>query len=318
MTKMKAVRMHEYGGPDVLQVEVVPRPSARAGEILVRVHASGVNPIDWKVREGYLRHAVPLRLPAVLGADFSGVVEAAGQGVKSYRRGDAVFGRAEITHDGTYAEYITVPADHVVRKPDRIDHVHAAGVPTAALTAWQALIDAPAPAQSANVSPGEKVLIHGAAGGVGSFAIQFAKHRGAWVVATASVRHREFLRGLGADAFVDYTTQRFEDVARDVDVVLDTIGGDTQTRSWSTLRRGGVLVSTVGVNEEEARRHGARAIVVSGRMNARILQRIAGLIERGVVRVHVSKVLPLTQTRRAHEESQSGHVEGKLVLSVAK
>jgi len=317
MATMKAVRIHGYGGPEVLHFEEVPRPRPGAGEILVKVYASGVNPADWKLREGYMREMIPLKLPIVLGLDFSGVVESMGPGVDSFHRGDAVFGRAEITHDGSYAEYVTVPMGNVVRKPDHIDHVHAAGIPTAALTAWEALIEAPAPAQAAGVSPGQTVLIHGSAGGVGSFAVQFAKHRGARVIATASARHAAFVRGLGADVAVDYTKQRFEDVAHDVDVVLDTIGGETQERSWATLRQGGVLASTVGVNEEAARRHGARAIAVDGRMSAPILQRIAALIESGQVRVPVSQVLPLEETRRAHEESQSGHVEGKLVLSVA-
>jgi NADPH:quinone reductase-like Zn-dependent oxidoreductase len=316
MTTMKAVRIHGYGGPEVLQVEDMPRPEPGTGEVLVRVHASGVNPVDWKVREGYMRQMVPLELPAVLGLDFSGVIDSVGAGVSRFRAGDAVFGRADIAHDGSYAEYVRVAADNVVRKPERLDHVHAAAVPTAALTAWEALIEAPPPAQAAGVARGQTVLIHGAAGGVGSFAVQFAKIRGARVIATASAQRAAYLRNLGADVIVDYRTQRFEEVARDVDVVLDTVGGETQARSWAVLRRGGVLASTVGVDASEAERHGVRAIAVFATMSAPILERIAERIDQGQVQVPVSQVLPLAETRRAHEESQSGHVEGKLVLSV--
>ena len=318
MATMKAIRMHGYGGPEVLRLENVPRPSPGAGEVLVHVHASGVNPVDWKVRQGFMKQTLPLELPATLGLDFSGTVDAVGPGVSEFARGDEVFGRAELAHDGAYAEYVAVPAANVVRKPRRIDHVHAAAITTAALTAWQCLVEAPPPAQAAGVRRGQSVLVHGAAGGVGSFAVQFAKRAGATVIATASGHHAEFVRGLGADLVVDYTKHRFEDMAHDLDVVLDTVGGDTQKRSWSVLRKGGVLVSTVGVDEAEARSHGVRAIAAFTRMDAPMLARIADLIDRGEIRVPVSQVLPLAETRRAHEESQGGHVEGKLVLSVSE
>ncbi|MGH8611429.1 MAG: NADP-dependent oxidoreductase [Gammaproteobacteria bacterium] len=205
MKTMKAVRIHTYGGPDVLKYEEVPRPSPGAGEVLIRVRAAGVNPVDWKIREGYLKGRVDHSLPLVLGWDLSGVVEATGPGVTRLKAGDEVYSRPDITRDGAYAEYIVVRETEVALKPKSIDHIQAAAIPLAALTAWQSLFDA------AGLSAGQTVLIHAAAGGVGSFAVQLTNWKGAHVIGTASKRNQDFVRNLGADETIDYQTTRFED-----------------------------------------------------------------------------------------------------------
>ena len=229
------------------------RPQAGAGEVLVRVHAAGVNPVDWKVREGYGKDQLGHKLPLILGWDVSGVVEAVGPGVDRLKVGDEVYSRPDLSRDGAYAEYIVMREALVARKPRTMDHVHAAAIPLAAMTAWQALFDA------AGLSPGQRVLIHAAAGGVGTFAVQLAKWKGAHVIGTASTKNQDLLRQLGADGAIDYRSVAFETVVQDMDVVLDTIGGETQARSWTVLRKGGVLVSTVSPpSPEEAAAHGVR------------------------------------------------------------
>ena len=308
---MKAVRFHEYGGPEVLVYEDAPRPQAGAGEVLVRVHAAGVNPIDWKLREGYLKKFLDLPLPVIPGRDFSGIVEAVGPGAAGFKAGDEVYGRVDTPHNGTYAEYVAVPESQAALKPSSVDHVHAAAIPLASLAAWQALFD------SAQLTSGQKALIHAAAGGVGSFAVQLAKWKGAYVIGTASRRNENFVRMLGADEVIDYETTRFEDVVHDVDVVLDTIGGDTQKRSWQVLRKGGILVSLVSPpSKEEADAHGARLAYFSTKTIASELAEIAALVDSGRLKAHVETILPLAEARHAHELSQAGHARGKIVLRV--
>ena len=311
METMKAVRIHTYGGPEVLKYEESPRPKPGAGEVLVRVHAAGVNPVDWKIREGYLKEYLPHSLPLILGWDVSGVVEAAGPGVARLKKGNEIYSRPDLSRDGAYAEYLVVRESEVALKPKAIDHIHAAAIPLAALTAWQSLFD------SAGLSAGQKVLIHAAAGGVGSFAVQLAKWKGAQVIGTASGRNREFLYELGADEAIDYQTTRFEDVVRDVDVVFDTIGGETQKHSWKVLKKGGILVSIIDLpSPEEATAHGARQAFVFVQPNAAQLDEIAKLVDSGKLRPIVETVLPLSEARRAHELSQTGHTRGKIVLRV--
>lgn len=311
MTTMKAVRIHRYGGPEVLVFEDAPKPRIAADEVLIKVHAAGVNPVDWKIREGMLQGVLEHTLPLVLGWDVSGVVESVGSAVTLLKPGHEVYSRPEIARDGAYAEYIAVKASEVALKPRSIDPVCAAGVPLAALTAWQSLFDA------AGLTTGQTVLVHAAAGGVGSFAVQLAKTRGARVIGTASEGNQGFLSGLGADEVIDYRTTRFEDVVRGVDVVLDTLGGETQARSWQVLKRGGVLVSIVEPPPEgEAERHGARGAFVFVQPDAGQLTEIGNLIDAGKIRSIVDTVLPLSQFRRAHELSQAGHVRGKIVLQL--
>src|SRR5437879_2452830 len=224
---MKAVRIHAFGGPDVLRLEEVPKPKPKPEELLVRVYAAGVNPVDWKIREGRLGK---IPLPAIVGSDFSGEVEALGAETKDFHVGAAVFGVVG-EGSGSYAEYAVAPVSQVTEKPQGLSHFEAAALPIASLTAWQALFD------TADLARGQKVLIHAAAGGVGHFAVQFAKWKGAYVIGTASAQHVEFVRLLGADEVIDYRRVRFDEVVRDVDVVFDTIGGDTQERSWEVLKR---------------------------------------------------------------------------------
>lgn len=315
---MKAVQIHEYGGPEVLRYEDAPLPEPGEGEVLVRVHAAGVNPVDWKVRQGLLRTAIRYELPLIPGWDVSGTVEAVGNGNGSFRVGDDVYGRPDITRNGAYAEYVVVRARELAKKPRLLGHVHAAAVPLAALAAWQVLFEAPAPYSSIGLKKGQTILIHGAAGGVGSFAVQLARWRGARVVGTASGGNEGFLAGLGVQQVVDYTTQRFEEVVHNVDAVLDTIGGEVQERSWQVLKPGGVLASIVGrPSEDLARAHGARAAYVFVQPNSGQLEEIARLVDAKVIRPVLADVLPLVQARRAQEISQAGHVRGKIVLTVA-
>ncbi len=311
MKTMKVVRIHAYGGPEVLKYEDALRPELTSGELLIRVHAVGVNPVDWKIREGYLKHRLNHSLPLILGWDFSGVVEATGPGRGRMKVGDEVYSRPDISRNGAYAEYIVVRESEVALKPKSIDHIHAAAIPLAALTAWQSLFDA------AGLGAGQTVLIHAAAGGVGSFAVQLAKWKAAYVIGTASKRNQDFVRDLGTDETIDYETARFEDVVHDVDIVFDTIGGDTQKRSWKVLKKGGILVSIVGPpSAQEAAAHGVREAAVFVQPSAMQLAEIGTLIDSGRLKPAVETVLPLSEARRAHELSQTGHTRGKIVLRV--
>jgi NADPH:quinone reductase-like Zn-dependent oxidoreductase len=310
-TTMKAVRIHGYGGPEMLKYEDAPRPRPRAGEVLVRVHASGVNPVDWKIRQGYAKDRLHHTLPLVLGWDFSGIVEETGPDVTRLKKGDPVYSRPDIARNGAYAQYIVARESEVALKPGTIDHIHAAAIPLAALTAWQSLFD------MAGLTAGQTVLIHAAAGGVGSFAVQLAKWKGARVIGTASADNHDFLRALGADEVIDYNTTPFEEVVRKVDVVFDTIGSDVQRRSWQVLRKGGILVSIVTPPlPEEAAAHGVRPGFVFVQPNAAQLAEIAALVDAGKLRPIVETILPLSEARRAQELSQMGHTRGKIVLEV--
>lgn len=262
MQNMKAVRVHNYGGPEVLHFEDAPRPTPDRGELLVKVHAASVNPIDWKIRAGYMKEYIPLPLPYIPGFDVSGVVESVGAGVTKFKKGDEVYSRPDVAAHGHggYAEYVTVKETETALKPKSVDHVNATTIPVGAVTAWRALFD------TGGLEKGQRVLIHGAAGGVGSFAVQLAKWKGAYVIGTASGKNQAFLKELGVDEAIDYQKTRFEEVVRDVDVVFDTIGGETQRailgcseegwhpgidrwstlsgRSWAARRASGVIVSS--------------------------------------------------------------------------
>jgi NADPH:quinone reductase-like Zn-dependent oxidoreductase len=303
---MKGVRIHDLGGPEVLRYEDIPIPEPGADEVLVRVHAAGVNPVDWKIREGHLGH---IALPAIMGTDFSGVIDSVGPGVTGFRVGEAVFG--EVADDsGSYAEYAIAPATQIAAKPEDLDHIQTAALPIAAGTAWQALFDV------AHLQPGQKILVHAAAGGVGTFAVQFAKWKGARVYGTASSQSAEFLRGI-VDELIDYHSTRFEDVAREVDVVFDTLGGEIQGRSWQVLKPGGVLVSVVQPPpQEKATHYGVRGAFLVHEPKGEQFAQIAELVARDQVTVHVETVLPLHQARKAQELSQTGHAHGKIVLFV--
>jgi len=310
-TIMKAIRIHQYGGPEVLAQVEMQRPAPGANEVLIKVKAAAVNPVDWKIRAGNLKDFLPLTLPATLGSDVSGTVEEVGPGAARFKRGDEVYASLGL-EGGGYAEYAVAKETIVAEKPGTLDHVQAASVPVAGLTAWQTLFEV------AQLRAGQKVLIHAAAGGVGNFAVQFAKAKGAYVIGTASSKNQAFLGELGVDKAVDYQKTRFEDVVHDADVVLDTIGGDTQERSFKVLKKGGILVSIVQPPSQElATKYGVRAVFYGGHPSSSNLTEIARLIDAGKVKTVVETVLPLAEARRAHELSQSGHARGKIVLKPA-
>ncbi|WP_199295941.1 NADP-dependent oxidoreductase [Trichocoleus sp. FACHB-591] len=312
MTSMKAVRIYAYGGPEVLTYEDVSVPAIAEDDVLIRVHAAAINPVDWKVREGYLQGFIDYDLPLTLGWDVSGVVEAVAENVTTFKPGDEVYSRPDIKRDGAYAEYIAVKASEVAFKPKTVEHIHAAAVPLAGITAWHCLFE------SAGLSAGQRVLIHAAAGGVGSYAVQFARWKGAHVIGTASARNQDFLFQLGADEIIDYQTTQFEDVVEPVDVVFDTVGGEVQERSWQVVKPGGILVSVVSPPpEEKAAAHQCRSAYVFIQPRADWLTEIAQLIDSGQVKPIVETVLPLSQAVVAHKLSEGGHTRGKIVLQVA-
>jgi NADPH:quinone reductase-like Zn-dependent oxidoreductase len=308
---MAAVRIDTFGGPEVLQVRRIPRPAPGPGEVLVRVHAASVNPVDTEARAAGDRSVARVALPYVPGFDLSGVVVGVGEGVTRFARGDEVFAMLDLRRGGAYAEYALVKEAEAAAKPASVPHAEAASLPLVALTAWQALFE------TADLQPGQTVLIPAGAGGVGSVAIQLARWRGARVIATASERNHPFLRSLGADEVIDYTAQRFEDVARDVDVVLDPIAGDTQVRSLATLREGGILVGLLGL-ESAARAPGrdVRTTAILVRPDAAQLARIAALVDSGDLRPIVSHRLPLARAAQAHRQSETRRTRGKIVLEV--
>ena len=303
--------MHSYGGPEVLQYEDAPRPQLRKDEVLIRVHAAGVNPLDWKVRAGLSNGTVQHKLPLIPGWDVSGVVDEVGAGASQFKKGDEVIAMADPTRDGAYGDYIAVCEAALAPKPKSLHHVRAAAVPLSALTAWRSLF------YLGHLQSRQRILIHGASGGVGHFVVQLAKWKGAHVLATASTKNQELLRKLGADETIDYTSQKFEEVAEKVDLVLDTIGGDTQQRSWRVLNKGGALVSLVQLpSEQKARRFGVRGILCSVQPDGVQLSKIAELIDSAKLKPIIDRILPLSEARRAHELSQNGHIRGKIVLRV--
>lgn len=305
---MKAIRIHEFGGPDVLKYEDIPESQPGPGEVRVKVIAAGVNPIDWKIRRGYME----LPLPITVGSDVAGVVDVIGEGVDSFQPEDEVFGKASVGQGG-YAEYTVVNSTQIAQKPSSIGFIESAAIPTAGLAAWQSLFDI------AGLERGQTVLIHGAAGGVGSFAVQFAKWKGAYVIGTASSKNEEFLKSIGCDEVIDYKNQRFEDLVSNLDVVLDTIGGDTLERSWGVLKPGGFLVTTVAsIPEGTPQKYGVRAERLMTQADGRELAQIAAIIDEQKIKPIVTTVLPLTDARKAHEMSESGHARGKIVLRVAE
>lgn len=331
---MKAVRLHAFGGPEVLRYEDAPVPALLPGEVLVRVHAAGINPPDWYLREGYRMlppdWQPPIAMPAIPGSDVSGVVEAVAPGVHGLAMGDEVFGMVRFPSYGdsaAYAEYVAAPAADLARKPAGISHAQAAAAPMALLTAWQFLIelghDQPNPLQPQMHRPvpiaGKTVLVNGAAGGVGHFAVQLARYKGAHVIAVASGVHETFLRDLGAHEFIDYTQRPPEDVARGVDLVLDTLGGPTTGRFLQTLKPGGALypVFPLGyTGADEAAQRGFTVSATQVRSSGAQLAHLAGLLGAGTVRVAIDSTFGLAAARSAHERAARGHIRGKIVLTV--
>ncbi len=312
---MRTVHFYAYGGPEQLVMEHVPRPEPQAGEALVRVYAAGVNPIDWKIRKGLFKDVRPVPLPFTPGSELAGTVEALGLGETRFEIGQAVYGRGA---KGAYADYAVISADSLAHKPRNISFDQAASVPIGASTAWMALFSL------AHLQAGQQVLVHGAAGGVGNYAVQLARWKGAHVISTASFNNMEFVRALGAEIVIDYNTTHFEQVVHDVDIVVDPIGGQTQDRSWSLIKPGGILVA-IGhpPAEDMAAQHGVRtaSTILDQRVPPRIstepLQEISGLIESGLLLPQVGKVFPLQEAAQAQGLSETGQGRGRIVLHIA-
>jgi len=309
---MKAVRFHRYGGPEVLQYEDAPLPEVAADDVLIRVHAAGVNPADWKFRAGWYAAHVPRPLPFIPGSDVAGIVERVGSGVTGFRPGDAVFAMADMNRNGAYADYVAVRAADVAAAPRGLPLEQAAGVPLAALTAWLALFDV------GGLVAGQTVLVHAGAGGVGSFAVQLARHAGARVIATASAASLALVEALGAHQVIDYRAQDFTDAVHGVDLVLDTVGGPTQAAFWSVLRQGGMLVGVaLPPDADAAARHRVRAAPAWVTPHGPRLVEIARLLEAGVLKVNVAREFALADAAAAHAFSETGRARGKIILRVA-
>ena len=310
---MKAVVIHEYGGAEVLKYEDVPQPEPKQDQLRIRVIAAGVNPVDGMIRSGMLDKEGRRTFPIILGGDISGVVEKVGSEITRFKPGDPVFAYVSLDNSGGYAQYALVTEREAAPKPRSLIYVEAAAVPIVALTAWQALID------TAKLKAGQTVLIHGGSGGVGSFAIQIAKAHGAKVIATASTANQELLKQLGADVAIDYTKQNFENIAKDVDVVLDSIGKDTLARSYGVMKKGGIIVSLVArPDPAEPAKHGIRGEALSVDPNSDELSEIGKLIDEKKINVIVSQTFPLSEARKAQEQVATGHTRGKIVLKVAE
>jgi NADPH:quinone reductase-like Zn-dependent oxidoreductase len=303
---MKAVVINAYGNNDVVEYTDVDRPVPRAGEVLVKVHAAGVNPVDWKIRGG-LGQRLGLSLPIQLGGEVAGTIEDLGDGVGRFKIGDAVYG---IIPTGGFAEYAIARADDLALKPVNLDFIQAAALPLGALTAWQAMFEL------AKLSNGQRLLITNSSGGVGSLAVQLAKAMGAHVTALGSAPNEAYVRSLGADDFIDYKQQRFEDLAHDIDVVFDTVGGETFDRAFLTLKKGGFLVTAVAFPKDEASTFGVGVARVYCKPNAEQLASIRELAEAGKLKAHVATVLPLASIREAFDLSEGGRTRGKIVLQV--
>lgn len=309
---IQSIRVHQYGGPEQLKLEQVSSPEPQEGEVLVRVHAAGVLPMEWKMRRGLFKEVYPMAFPYTPGSAIAGVVEDLGSGVTAFQKGQAVFGR---TNHGAYAEYTTVAADTLALKPEKLSFVEAATISGGATVAWTALFE------NAGLQADQRVLIHGAAGGVGLFAVQFARWKGAHVIGTTSTANIDFVRSLGAETVIDYTSTPFEQVAQDVDVVLETIGGEYLQRSMQVVKPGGVLISLLEQPpQEKAQELGIRATqnsVLQPFPSTSLLQTIAQLMAEDQVKTAVRQVFALNEVQEAHRLCETGHGRGRIVLQVA-
>jgi NADPH:quinone reductase-like Zn-dependent oxidoreductase len=308
---MKAVRVHRFGPPEVISLDDLPKPEPGRGAVVVRVKAAGIGPWDAMIRSG--KSVLPQPLPLILGSDLSGEVDSVGAGVNELQVGDEVFGVTNERFTGAYAEYAVAKAAMLAPKPKRLNHTHAASVPVVAVTAWQMVFDL------AQLSSGQAVLVHGGAGNVGGYAVQLAKRAGAMVIATASVENDSYVRRLGADGVIDYRARRFEERVKEVDAVLDTVGGETLDRSYGVLKRGGIIVSSaVQPSRETTEQHGVRAVFFLVQVTTERLKTIGEMIDGGTLQSEVGEVLWLDEARRGHEMLEGApHRRGKIVIKVA-
>ena len=308
---MKAVRIQRFGSAEVISIDEVPKPEPGSGEVIVRIKAAGVGPWDAMIRRG--ESVLPQPLPLTLGSDLSGVVDSIGVGVEEFNIGDEVFGVTNERFTGAYAEYAVAKATMLAPKPKIVNHVHAASVPVVAVTAWQMIFD------FAQLSSGQSVLVHGGAGNVGGYAVQLAKRAGAVVIATASVENDSYVRRLGADGVIDYRTIRFEERVKDIDVVIDTVGGEALDRSYGVLKSGGIVVSSATQpSNEKAAQYGVRAVFFLVQVTTERLTKIAEMIDAGELKTEVGEVLWLDEARKGHEMLEGApHRRGKIVIKVA-
>lgn len=309
-TTQRAALIRTYGGADAVELAEIATPEAGPGQVLVRVRAAGINGLDWKVREGYVRDAFPLQLPAVLGIELAGVVEAVGAGASRFHVGDRVMGA--MGGLGAYAEVVAVNEANLARTPEGLDDVGAAAIPVAAVAAWQSLHHA------GPLRPGQRILIHGAAGGLGGFAVQYAKRAGAQVLATAATSHLDYVRSLGADHVIDYQSQRFEDIARDIDLVLDYVGGDVLDRSWQVLAPDGVIVGTTSPDILARTPAGRRGLWFMNKPDAALLETLAADIAGGTLQSKVSEVVGFADLPQAIERNRTASRTGKAVADFSR
>lgn len=299
---MKAIQIKEFGDENVLDYTDIDRPEPKTDEILVKIHASAVNPVDVKIRNGKYK----MELPLIPGADFAGTIEEIGSDIRKFKTGDEVYGKILV---GCYAEYVIVKEDELGAKPESLNFKKAASIPMGALTSWQAIFDA------ADLKNGQKILIHAASGGVGSMAVQLAKAKGAYVIGTASGKNEDFVKNLGADEFIDYKSTKFENAVNDVDVVFDTVGGDTLERSYQVLKKDGFLVSIVEKpSQEMAKKYGVKAQHIASRPNPEQLEEITSLVEESKLKVFTEHIFPLSEAKKAQKLSKEGHSPGKIIL----
>ena len=313
---MKAAQMKGYGSSDeVIEInENAPAPNdPSAGKALVKIKAAGINPVDWKIREGYMQQMIPLQFPSPLGMDFSGVIEKVGQGVSEFRQGDEVYGQASLLSGGSgaFAEMALANADTIAHKPKSLSHPEAAGLPLVGVSAWLALVE------TISLQKSQKILIHGGAGGIGSVAIQLAKHLGAYVATTVTANDKQFAKELGADEIIDYKTQTFEELIRDYDAAFDTVGGETYSRSFKVLKRGGIIVSMLEQpNQELMKQFGVKAIFQFTPVNRDRLTKLAQWVDQNNIRVNVDKTFPLEEAGKALDYQRDVHPRGKVVLAI--
>lgn len=311
MITMKAIRYDRYGGPEVLEYADCDKPVAGPGQVLIRIHAASVNPIDWKLRSGEMKAMIPLELPTGAGQDVAGEIEAVGEGVDEFKVGDAVFAMMGLMPAGAYAEYVVLDQTAVARKPDTLDFINAAAVPMGALTAWQAIVDL------GELKADSRLFVHAAGGNVGSWAVRIGHLLGAHVTAAAYAEYRDDVLAYGADVFIDYRADPFEEVSRNMDVVLDPLGGEIQARSWEMIKPGGIFISTVADEEPaEAKARGVRAAMVQGHSDGGQLTIIAKMIDDGKLEPRIGRVLSLNQAAEAQRLGEAGEVKGKIVLEV--
>lgn len=311
---MKAAQINKYGGSEAVEINKdAVKPVSAAGKLLVEVYAAGINPVDWKITEGYAKQRMPVVFPITLGSDFSGVVVEVGEGVSGFKKSDEVFGQAIILSggSGSFAEFATVDVKFIAHKPQNISYVEAAALPIAGISAWQALVD------TIGISKDKKILIHGGAGGVGMFAIQIAKHFGAYVATTVSAINIQYVKELGADEAIDYKTQSFENMLQNYDAVLDTIGKETYVKSFKVLKKDGVIVSLLAQpNSDLMKQYRVNAIYQFTQPTAERLSKLAELVDQQAIKVHIDKTFPLEQAREALMYLKTGHPRGKVVLKI--